>query len=667
MTDFPWKRRFPAGAEVVSDVVFSWGRPGGRPPTRGSAPQEVVSAGGVHFRVWAPEHKSVEVVLTGAAPRFFPMEPESDGYWSALVADAVSGTRYKFRVDGGDWFPDPASRYQPDGPHGDSEVIDPFTFSWTDADWRGVSAFESKSGAVIYELHIGTFTKEGSWSAAIEQLPPLAELGITVLEVMPVNDFSGEFGWGYDGVNEYAPTRLYGTPDEFRSFVDRAHALGMGVILDVVYNHLGPDGNYLPSFSRHYFAAKHETDWGEAINFYAEQSGPVREYFIANAGYWIEEFHLDGLRLDATQNIYDQSEDHILAAIAREVKRRAGKRSAVLIGENETQDTKLVRRPSEGGYGLDALWNDDFHHSAMVRLTGRNEAYYSDYRGAPQEFISAAKYGYLYQGQWYAWQRLRRGTPALKLPHSCFVNFIQNHDQVANSARGLRAHQLTSPGIYKAMTALTLLIPGIPMLFMGQEFSASSPFLFFADQADNIAPLVREGRRKFLTQFRSLALPEMWDSFADPCDIGTFFRCKLDHGERETNAHIFEMHKDLLRLRREHAAFQRNEPGSVDGAVLSADAFVLRFFGPDNGSDDRLLMVNFGVDLALNPAPEPLLAPPEWDEWNVLWSSESPAYGGCGTAPLDTVENWKVPGQAAIVLQPAPRERTNFSSLGDRE
>jgi maltooligosyltrehalose trehalohydrolase len=602
----------------------------------------------------------MDLVLTGDKPQIHPMKSGQDGYWSVLVEHAPPGTRYKFRIDGGDWFPDPASRYQPDGPHGESQVVDPTAFKWSDSDWQGVPT----GNAVIYELHIGTFTKEGTWSAASNHLRSLAELGITILEVMPVNDFAGDFGWGYDGVDQYAPCRLYGTPDDFRRFVDRAHGLGMGVILDVVYNHLGPEGNYLPAFSRHYFTTKHETDWGEAINFYAEQSGPVREYFIANAGYWIEEFHLDGLRLDATQNIYDESKDHILSAIAREVRLRAGKRSAILIGENEPQDTKLVRKPADGGYGLDALWNDDFHHSAMVRLTGQNEAYYSDYRGTPQEFISAAKYGYLFQGQWYQWQHLRRGTPALTLPHTSFVNFIQNHDQVANSARGLRAHQLTSPSIHRAMTALTLLMPGLPMLFMGQEFSASSPFLFFADQKDDIAPLVREGRRKFLAQFRSLALPEMWSCFADPCDSQTFEKCKLDHREREINGQVFEMHKDLLRLRREHKAFDRREPGGVDGAVLSADAFVLRFFGPDDPQDDRLLIVNFGVDLRLSPAPEPLLAPPECGEWDILWSSAAPIYGGCGTAPLDTVENWKVPGQTTVALQPAPRERTNFSSLG---
>ena len=604
----------------------------------------------------------MEVVLTGEKPLFQSMAVDESGYWSTHLAQAKAGTRYKYRLNGTDWFPDPASRYQPEGPHGDSQVIDSASFQWTDSHWRGITLAKS----VIYELHIGTFTKEGTWSAAREQLPQLAELGITVLEVMPVNGFSGKFGWGYDGVNQYAPVALYGDPDDFRGFVDRAHELGMATILDVVYNHLGPDGNYLPSFSRHYFAAEHETDWGEAINFYAEHSGPVREYFIANAGYWIEEFHLDGLRLDATQNIYDKSKDHILSAIAREVRLRAGKRSAILIGENEPQDTKLVRKEAEGGYDLDGLWNDDFHHSAMVRLTGHNEAYYTDYRGSPQEFVSAAKYGYLYQGQWYAWQKLRRGTPALDLPHTCFVNFIQNHDQVANSARGQRAHQLTSAGLNRAVTALTLLMPGVPMLFMGQEFGASNPFLYFADQKEDIAVLVREGRRKFLAQFRSLALPEMWSAFADPCDVGTFERCKLDHGERDTNRHIFDMHKDLLRLRREHAAFQRQEQGFVDGAVLSPDAFVLRFFGRE-ALDERLLIVNFGLDLLLNPAPEPLLAPPQACEWNVLWSSEAPAYGGCGTPQLDTVENWKVPGQAAVVLHPAERERTNFSSLGECE
>ena len=371
---------------------------------------------------------------------------------------------------------------------------------------------------------------------------------------------------------------------------------------------------------------------------------------------------MDGLRLDATQNIYDESENHILAAITREVRKKAGKRSTLLIGENEPQDTKLIRPLEQGGYGLDALWNDDFHHAAMVRMTGHNEAYYTDYLGAPQEFISAAKYGYLYQGQWYKWQHMRRGTPSLQSNPSAFVNFIQNHDQVANSARGWRAQRLTSPGLCRAMTALMILMPGTPMLFMGQEFAASGPFLFFADHNPEIAKLVQEGRRRFLAQFRSLALPEMSDYFANPCDPATFERSKLDYAEREKNHEVVQLYRDLLKLRRQEAVFRKSRPRGVDGAVLSPDAFVLRYFGERDPSEDRLLVVNFGRDLHLSPAPEPLLAPPDQMEWDVLWSTESPRYGGA-TPPLDTVENWKIPGQAAVVLKSATRRRTNFSSL----
>lgn len=608
--------------------------------------------------MWAPDHKQVDVVIQGEPPKFFEMKTEENGYWAAYVPEAHAGSLYKYRLDGDPWYPDPASRFQPDGPHNFSQVIDPAQFRWRDANWQGVSL----ENAIVYEMHVGTFTAEGTWQAALRELACLADLGITVLEVMPVNEFPGKFGWGYDGVHPFAPTRLYGAPDDFRRFVDEAHALGMAVILDVVYNHLGPDGNYLSSFSPHYFTTKHKTDWGKAINFYAEHSGPVREFFIGNAGYWIEEFHLDGLRLDATQNIYDESEKHILAAITREVRKKAGKRSTLLIGENEPQDTKLIRPLEQGGYGLDALWNDDFHHAAMVRLTGHNEAYYTDYLGAPQEFISAAKYGYLYQGQWYKWQQLRRGTPARHCNPSAFVNFIQNHDQVANSARGWRAQRLTSPGLCRAMTALMILMPGTPMLFMGQEFAASTPFLFFADHNPEIAKLVQEGRRRFLAQFRSLALPEMWDYFADPCDPSTFGRSKLDHAEREKNHEVVQLYKDLLKLRRQEAVFCKARPHGVDGAVLSPDAFVLRYFGERDPSEDRLLVVNFGRDLHLSPAPEPLLAPPDQMEWDVLWSTESPRYGGA-TPPLDTVENWKIPGHAAVVLKSATRRRTNFSSL----
>jgi maltooligosyltrehalose trehalohydrolase len=613
---------------------------------------EVLPRGGTHFRVWAPRRRTVEVVIeSGRENERFVLTPEdgeNKGYFSGVIETAGDGALYRFRLDGGArLYPDPASRFQPEGPHGPSQIVDPTKFRWTDYNWRGVNM----RGQVIYEIHIGTFTREGGWASATRELDELARLGITLLEVMPVADFPGNFGWGYDGVNLFAPTRLYGSPDDFRRFVDRAHTLGMGVILDVVYNHLGPDGNYLREFAEDYFTDRYTTDWGEAINFDGENAVPTREYFIANAGYWIDEFHLDGLRLDATQNIYDLSDEHILAAIARRVREAARGRSCVIVAENEPQETILVRPQTQGGYGLDGLWNDDFHHSAMVAMTGRNEAYYTDYFGKPQELISAIKYGYLYQGQWYEWQQTRRGAPNLKSPPATFIAFIQNHDQIANSGRGERCHQLTSPGRYRAMTALLLLAPCTPMLFQGQEFAASSPFLYFADHKPELAELVRKGRAAFLAQFRSLATPEAQATLADPCDPQTFNRSKLNLFERERHSEVYQMHRDLLKLRREDPVFSAQRAGGVDGAVLGAEAFALRFFGEED--DDRLLIVNLGADLRLKPAPEPLLAPPEMCEWAILWSSEDPRYGGLGAAALDTETGWRIPGHAAVAMKPS--------------
>jgi maltooligosyltrehalose trehalohydrolase len=575
------------------------------------------------------------------------MTAEQGGYFSAWVDGVQAGDLYRFRLDGDLLVPDPASRFQPEGPHGPSQVIDPDAFRWTDSGWRGVSL----AGQVLYEMHIGTFTPEGTWQAATDQLPALAEIGVTVLEVMPVADFPGRFGWGYDGVDPFAPTRLYGTPDDFRRFVDRAHSLGVGVILDVVYNHFGPDGCYLRELSEHYFSTRYKNEWGDPINFDDEHSGPVREFFLSNAEYWIREMHLDGLRLDATQQIFDSSSEHILAALSRRVREAAGGRATLLVAENEPQEVRMIRPREHGGLGLDALWNDDFHHSAMVLLTGRNEAYYRDHLGTPQEFIAAAKWGYLYQGQWYLWQQKRRGTSVLRCPPAAFVNFTQNHDQVANSARGLRCHQLTSPGRHRAMTALLLLMPGTPMLFQGQEFSASSPFLFFADHKPELGKLVARGRAEFLRQFPCVATPDVRALLADPADIQTFQRCKLDPAERQRNDQAVQLHRDLLALRREDPTFAAQRLRGVDGAVLGSDAFVLRYFR-DEDEQDRLLLVNFGRDLHLCPAPEPLLAPPEGRHWQRRWSSEDVRYGGNGTPPLETEEGWLVPGECAVVLVP---------------
>ncbi len=607
---------------------------------------EVQPQGGVHFRIWAPRRKKVEVVLDGGGVR--ELTPEAGGYHSGLFEGAGAGALYRYRLDGeAEVFPDPASRFQPNGPHGPSQVIDPAPFPWTDRGWAG----RPLRGQVIYELHLGTFTREGTYAAAAEQLPELARIGVTLVELMPVADFVGRFGWGYDGVDLFAPTRLYGTPDDLRKFVDRAHSAGIGVILDVVYNHFGPDGCYLTQFSDHYFTKAHEIEWGEALNFDGEQSAPVREFFIANAGYWIDEFHMDGLRLDATQSIHDDSPVHVLLEIERSARAAARGRPILLVAENEEQNSGLARPRERGGCGLDALWNDDFHHSAMVALTGRNEAYYSDYFGTAQEFVSAVKYGYLYQGQLYSWQGKRRGRPGLDLAPAAFVTYIQNHDQVANSGRGERVHLLSDPGSLKAMTALLLLAPGTPMLFQGQEFAASTPFFFFADHHPELARQVQEGRAEFLSQFRSLALEETRKLFRSPHDPATFECSKLDFADRERNAPIYLLHQDLLRLRREDPAFRAQRHGGVDGAALGPAAFVLRFFEEDAG--DRLLIVNLGVDCHFNPAPEPLLAPPAGMRWKKLWSTEEPRYHGSGYPALETGENWIILGHAAVVLAPA--------------
>jgi maltooligosyltrehalose trehalohydrolase len=622
-------RTFPIGAELIAD-------------------------GTVSFRVWAPRLKSLAVELraNSGAPDLIVLAPEEEGYFSG-DAKAVAGTRYRLRSDRGS-FPDPASRFQPEGPHGPSQIVDA-RFSWTDAAWRG----RPKEELVIYELHLGTFTPEGTWRAAMQQLPELARIGITMIEVMPIADFPGRFGWGYDGVNLFAPSRLYGTPEDAKAFIDRAHQLGIMVILDVVYNHIGPDGNFLREFSPHYFSARYANEWGDPLNFDDEASAPVREFFITNARYWIREFHLDGLRLDATQQIFDASPVHVLAEITEAVRAEAGERITFVVGENEYQHASLMRARDQGGCGLDALWNDDFHHSAIVAATGRSEAYYSGYRGRPQEFVSAAKHGFLYQGSLYRWQKQRRGRPALDMGSGNFVQFLENHDQVANSLRGTRLHQLTSPGRARALKGLLLLSPQIPLLFQGEEFGASAPFLYFSDHYPELQTQVVAGRRKFLHQFPSIVAAESMHPLADPGALETFRQCKLNFGERETNRECYQMHQDLISLRRTDATL--TNPLKADGAVLGESAFVLRLFG---ATGDRLLIVNLGSDLWLDPAPEPLLAPLENQGWRCLWSSESPAYGGCGAATMETNANWIIPGESAALLCPNENAQLNAAGPG---
>ncbi len=608
---------------------------------------EVQPEGGVHFRVWAPQRSRVAVIAGSRSEtvRTFPLQAEAHGYHAGWIGELTAESRYSFRLDDDETlYPDPASRYQPEGPHGPSQVIDPSRFHWTDQQWPGIRMPRQ----VIYELHLGTFTRSGGWAAAADELPELAKFGITVVEIMPIADFPGRFGWGYDGVNLFAPTRLYGTPDDARRFIDKAHNLGIGVILDVVYNHLGPDGNYLEAFAADYFTDRYKTDWGRAINYDGPGSGPVREYFLANAGFWIDEYHFDGLRLDATQNIYDTSPDSILTAMNRRVREAARGRATIIVTENEPQQVKLIQPPEQNGHGFDGMWNDDFHHSAQVALSGRGEAYFTDYLGTPQEFISMAKRGFLYQGQHYRWQKKRRGSQTTGLPSSAFITFLENHDQVANSGYGYRSRVLASPGRHRALTALWLLSPGTPMFFQGQEFSATSPFLFFADHHPELANMVHKGRKEFLAQFPSLANPAMQGQIDSPASLATFERCKLDFTERQKHAPSYTFHRDLVRLRRDDPAFDP-ETAKVDGAVLATHAFVLRFLSADGG--DRLLLVNLGRDLLLNPAPEPLLAPRDGCSWQLLWSSEDPRYGGDGATPTDDLLGWHLPGEAAAVMR----------------
>ncbi len=611
-----------------------------------------LASGGVHFRVFAPKRKQVEVVIesSGAPARTLMLTRSADGHFAGLCDGVGAGSLYRLRLDGdAKLFPDPASRFQPDGPHGPSQVVDPSSFAWTDQAWPGVKL----RGQVVYELHVGTFTKEGTLASAMRELEELRDLGITLIEMMPVAEFPGRFGWGYDGVDLYAPTHLYGRPDDLRAFVDRAHALGVGVILDVVYNHLGPSGNYLTQFSDHYFTKKYENEWGDALDF--ETEAGVRAYFVENAGYWIDEFHFDGLRLDATQSIHDASPRHVIVEIGERARAAAGKRSIVLVSENEPQHTKLIRPVDRGGYGLDALWNDDFHHSARVALTGRREAYYSSTHGTPQELLSAVKWGYLFQGQYYPWQKQCRGMPALDIEPPGFVLYTQNHDQVANSARGKRLHELTSPGANRAITALLLLAPGTPMLFQGQEFAASAPFLYFADHEKELAELVAAGRGTFLEQFPSLRDEKTSALRVAPHDLAAFTSSKLDLGERETHREAYDLTKDLLRLRREDPAFAAQRNDTLHGSVLGAEAFVLRY--ATGTGEDRLLLVNLGGDLDLGVIAEPLLAAPWGKEWSIALSTEDPRYGGSGTPPLESHCRVRLIGPSALVLVPQEAAR----------
>jgi maltooligosyltrehalose trehalohydrolase len=592
--------------------------------------------GRLRVRVWAPDHQVVSVVID---EHEWPLDDEGLGIFTG-IAPGRTGSRYGFRLsDSPTVLPDPASRSQPDGASGLSEVIDPLAFAWSDHAWRG----RADDAHVLYELHCGTFTPEGTWDAATRELDRLVDLGVTTLQIMPANTFAGEFGWGYDGVFWYAPYHRYGRPDDLRRFVDQAHARQLSVIMDVVYNHLGPRDCVLGAYTTRYFTDRYPNEWGQPLNFDGEGSQWVRQLVVDNAVAWVREYHVDGLRLDATQQMFDSSPVHIVAELTTAVRAVAPDRPLLVLAENEPQDTALLRAAGQPA-GVDVLYNDDFHHTARVRLTGWREAYYSDYTGSSAELVACAQHGFLFQGQRSGWQKQPRGTPALHVEASRFLCFLENHDQVANShATGRRLHRLAEPGLLRALTTLVLLGPWTPLLFQGQEYGAPQPWVYFADHPGELGRQVREGRHAFMSQFSRLALGD--ESTFDPIELRTFERCKLAGIPDDPYcAEWLALHRDLLALRH-----RRRRLGACIrplSAAPDADLLALR---DDDPTDPWLLAVNLGSDRDIAGLAAPVLAPPRGRAWQLVWSSDAVRYGGSGMPPVEA-DRILIPGASAVVL-----------------
>jgi maltooligosyltrehalose trehalohydrolase len=523
----------------------------------------VLERGGVQFRLWAPDVTSVDLLLQSPAggEALHPMRAQPDGWFEVVRPGAGAGWRYAFRLGNGQQVPDPASRYNPDDAHGLSAVIDPRAFVWPDMAWRGRPWHE----AVVYELHIGCFTPEGTFRAAIDRLDHLVALGVTAIALMPVADFPGRHGWGYDGVLLYAPDASYGTPDDLKALVAAAHARGLMVLLDVVYNHFGPDGNYLHAYAKAFFNERVPTPWGAAINFDAARSETVRSFFIHNALYWLEEFHFDGLRVDAVHAMHDGSPTHFVDDLSLALREGPGRTRAVhVVLENHDNDAARLARDALGGPWLaDAQWNDDVHHALHVLATGETDGYYADYATAPLHDLGRGlAEGFVYQGQPSAHADGRpRGTPSALLPPTAFVNSLQTHDQVGNRAHGDRiAQQLAAEGPTPAqrdgralhvLTACLLLSPATPMLFMGEEFAASTPFQYFCDFTGDLAQAVTEGRRAEFGRFARFADPAQRSHIPDPNDPATFQRSKLNWADLQQEPHrsVLRHHTALLHLR----------------------------------------------------------------------------------------------------------------------
>jgi maltooligosyltrehalose trehalohydrolase len=513
------------------------------------------TTGGTAFRVWAPWNRHVAVVVERAGgSESHPLAAGSDGTHAGVLPGVAAGDRYRYHLDHSRLLPDPASRYQSDGVHGPSEVVDPCAFAWTDLRWHG----RELPDLVAYELHVGTLTEEGTFRAAMARLPEIAGLGATAIELMPLADFPGSRNWGYDGAAIFAPARCYGTPDDLRQLIDTAHGLNLAVLLDVVYNHFGPDGAYASSFSPYYFTERHHTPWGAALNFDGENSAMVRAFFIENACHWIHEYHVDGFRLDATHAIVDDSPRHFLAELTERVRHGAGNRPVLVIAEDDRNLNQLLTPPAAGGMGLDAVWADDFHHQSRRLLAGDAEGYFRDYSGSAGDLASTIRRGWFYSGQHSRHFGRVRGTDPAGLSPERFVFCLQNHDQIGNRALGRRLHHDVDLAAYRAASVLLLTAPETPLLFMGQEWAASTPFLYFTDHHPELGRLVTEGRRAEFRHFSAFSDPAARERIPDPQALSTFLSSRLRWDERtsEPHASILRLYRALLELRRKDPAFR---------------------------------------------------------------------------------------------------------------
>ena len=544
---------------------------------------EPLSSGGVRFRLWAPGVETVSLQLDGDNEH--PMPAKGQGWFELSHPTAHAGSRYRFRLPDGLLVPDPVSRSNPDDVHGASEVFDPAAFDWSDDTWLGRQWEE----AVIYELHIGCFTSAGDFNGVIERLGYLVELGVTALEIMPVADFPGRFNWGYDGVLLFAPDAAYGRPDDFKRLINAAHERGLMVLLDVVYNHFGPEGNYLHAYAKDFFNPRHATPWGAAINFDSENSRTVRDFFVHNVLYWLEEFHLDGLRLDAIHAICDDSSPDIIEEIAAAIRSGPGlQRHVHMVLENERNQARYLGRHFEndttgGPLQATAQWNDDIHHVFHVLATGETDGYYTDYADQPAGLLGRClSEGFAYQGEASVFANGElRGEPSAHLPPAAFINFLQNHDQVGNRAFGERLSHLASSTAMEALTSVLLLSPQPPMLFMGEEFATTQPFLFFCDFGPELAHAVTEGRRREFSRFARFADPAVRESIPDPNAAATFKNCVLDWSaiERMPQRATLELHRQLLALRRQWIAPRLVGMGNGDPqvALLSERALAIHW------------------------------------------------------------------------------------------